>query len=188
MARQAADTTTARDRAAAALHWAAQGRRRWWLAAGGLVLLLGIGFLVWPTDDPEPPRARPYREETACLLTAERGVAEEAAKPVWAGMQDASLKTSIKVQFLEVSGPQTVQNAEPFVATLAIGGCNLIFAAGDIPVGAVAASAARFPKQTFVLVGGEAGAANVELVKAVSPAEISSAVSKLLVTRYAKTG
>lgn len=183
MAGQTSTTSTLRVVRDRAVGWLGQGGRRWWVAAAVLAALIVLGILVWPAEEPEPPRARPYRDETACLLTGERGVADEAAKPVWAGMQDASLKTSIKVQFLEVSGPQTAQNAEPFVATLAVGGCDVIFAAGENQVAAVSASASRFPEKTFVLVGGAATASNVQLITA-GAADQPAIVSELLVNRF----
>lgn len=144
-------------------------RRHRWPAAFGAALLL-IGALTWAFwQSPEPPRARQYLEFTACLLTPAAGTGDPAAAPVWQGMQDASLKTRAKVQFLAVSGPQTADNAATFLASLAQGGCDLVFAAGEAPVGAVTTLAGRFPQARFypvVTAGGAAAADNVTVIDA----------------------
>jgi hypothetical protein len=131
------------------------GRRPRWLAAGAAAVLVIGGLLawaVWPESE-EPPRARQYLDFTACLLTPAAGTADPAAAPVWQGMQDASLATRAKVQYLAVTGPQTADNAATFLPSLAQGGCDLVFAAGAAPVGAVALIADRFPAVRFYAVG-----------------------------------
>lgn len=128
---------------------------KWWLGWAAAVLLV-VGSLAWYwwwSSQPEPPRARQYREETVCLLTDEKGVAGPQAAKVWAGMQEASLATLVKVQYLAIAGPQTVENGEPFVASLAQGGCQIVLAVGEVPVQALERSAPRFPQQRFVVVG-----------------------------------
>lgn len=143
---------------------------------------------MWPGQQEEPPRARQYLEFTACLLTGERGTAEPAAAPVWAGLQEASLSTRAKVQYLAVTGPQTVENAVPFLNSLAQTGCNLIFAAGDVPVAAVEQAAATFPSARFFPVGSAVGVpvdpgaarGNVTPVVGTTPAEVSAAVAATL--------
>ncbi|WP_327003207.1 hypothetical protein OHA72_50375 [Dactylosporangium sp. NBC_01737] len=141
-----------------------------WLAGGGAALVVAIVFMValWPQSAPES-REREYLQFTACLLTPADGVRDAAAEPVWKAMQDASLQTRAKVQYLEISGAQTVDNAVTFLNSLAQGGCDLIFAAGDLPVRAVAKGAATFPAERFVTVGASAAAPNVSTVDAVAP-------------------
>src|SRR5262245_15879290 len=97
-----------------------------------------VTWLVWPTGAPRvaPPRERQYLDYTACLLADDRGIAGAEAAPVWAGLQDASLATHAKVQYLPVLGAQTTDNALTFLATLAQGQCNIIFAVGNGPVAA----------------------------------------------------
>jgi hypothetical protein len=77
-------------------------RRRLRLPVGILVAVLVVGlaaWILWPS-----PRPRPYLAFTACLLTDEQGVAGSAAGAVWAGMQDASLATRAKVQYVPAVG------------------------------------------------------------------------------------
>src|SRR5688572_8099415 len=71
---------------------------RWWLTSGaGLLVVILLTWALWPATK-ETPRERRYLDYTACLLTGEKGIADPAAAPVWAGMQEASLATHAKVQ------------------------------------------------------------------------------------------
>jgi basic membrane lipoprotein Med (substrate-binding protein (PBP1-ABC) superfamily) len=125
---------------------------------------------------------RQYLEFTACLLTEGGGVAGPEAAPVWAGMQDASLATRAKVQYLAVSGPQTVDNAVLFASSLAQNRCNLVFAAGDVQTSAVVKVAPRFPGTAFVVVGSGASASNVSRLDGSSATEVRAAVRRTLTT------
>jgi hypothetical protein len=69
------------------------------LVVGGLA-----AWVFWP--DPAP-RQREYLDATACLLTDAKGVAGTEAAPIWSAMQDASVSSLVRVQYLEVDGPQT---------------------------------------------------------------------------------
>ncbi|MEH0821539.1 MULTISPECIES: hypothetical protein [unclassified Micromonospora] len=133
-----------------------------------LAAVVLLAWVLWPADPP-PPRQREYRAETACLLTGEKGVTTPEAAPVWAGMQEASLATHVKIQYLEVNGPQTAANAESFLASLVQSKCELILAVGPAPVGALRATAARFPSVHFVGVGGGTAASNVSIVEVDRP-------------------
>src|ERR1700761_9200785 len=85
-------------------------RRWWWAGVAAVVVVAGlVPWLVWPSTP--APRARVYKAFTACLLTDSRGIAGPQAAPVWAGMQKASLATHVKVEYLAVVGPDTVDNA-----------------------------------------------------------------------------
>src|SRR6266545_4918684 len=79
-----------------------RGRRRWLLLALAAAVTVALTvWALWPSARPaQQSRARAYLAFTACLLTDEHGIAGERAVPVWAGMQDASLATRVKVQFL----------------------------------------------------------------------------------------
>lgn len=68
-------------------------------------------------------------------------------------MQKASLRTHAKVQFLATYGPDTAQNAIPYLNTLVQRQCSVIVAADPAPVGAIVSDAHRFPDTTFVVVG-----------------------------------
>jgi hypothetical protein len=144
-------------------------RPPWWaVAAAALAVVVVLAWVLWPSDPP-PPRQREYRAETACLLTGEKGVAAPEAAPVWAGMQEASLATHVKIQYLEVNGPQTATNAETFLASLVQSSCDLILTVGPAPVGALRATAARFPSVHFVGIGGGTAADNVSVVDVNGP-------------------
>ncbi|MEV6931833.1 hypothetical protein AB0M46_46115 [Dactylosporangium sp. NPDC051485] len=136
--------------------------------AAVLVLAVVVAVLLWPRDTPPPPRERAYLAYTACLLTPAAGVADPSAAPAWSALQEVSATTRAKVQYLAISGPQTLDNALTFVNSLAAAGCNLIFAAGPLPVQAVAKGAATFPDRRFVTLGGTASA-NVATVNAATP-------------------
>ncbi|GAA1763864.1 hypothetical protein GCM10009681_38670 [Luedemannella helvata] len=152
------------------------GRTRW-VALGALgVILAGVlTWALWP--DPEP-RQREYLDATACLLTDERGIAGEQARPVWAAMQDASVSSLVKVQFLEVMGPQTADNARTFVASLAGGKCGVVIAVGKPQIDAVTAAAKTYPNVRFVTVGGSATAANVTAVDDADAGALRAEITK----------
>jgi hypothetical protein len=144
-------------------------RRFWWAVAAVAVALVGLGvYLALPSAQPgrvlPPPRARVYSAFGACLLTDSDGVAGQAAAPVWAGMQAASLKTSAKVSYLAVSGPDTVANAENFVNTLVQRKCDLVLAVGVTEASAVQARAKAYPAVRFVVVGSGAAGGNVTVI------------------------
>jgi hypothetical protein len=165
----------------------ADPRRRWWLiGASSPVLVAGLVWLLWPAAEPAP-RARQYLDFTACLLTDEHGVTGADAAPVWAGMQDASLATHAKVQFLTVEGPQTAANALPFLASLAQGRCDMVFAAGTIPVAAVDEGASRFPKVRFYVVGRVVSHDNVTVLSGSSTAQIRTAARKAVTSAVASS-
>jgi len=137
-------------------------RRRWaWPAiAGGALLVALVIWAVWPSSPPPPPasRARQYVDFDACLLTDSSGIGGPAAAPAWAGLQDASAATSVRVSFLPVVGPQTEANAVPYLGSLIARHCNVIVAVGPAPVAAVTAEAARYPTVPMVVVSADPSA------------------------------
>jgi basic membrane lipoprotein Med (substrate-binding protein (PBP1-ABC) superfamily) len=156
-------------------------QRRWLLVAvAALVAAVGVAWAVWPSEP--APRARQYLDFTACLLTDEHGIAGPEATPVWAGMQEASLATRAKVQYVSVVGPQTADNAVPFLSSLAQGRCNLVFAVGAVPVGAVGKAAAQFPGTRFVVVGGAPADGNVSKVDVGSAEATRTSVKRFITT------
>jgi hypothetical protein len=172
-----------RDLVPAAREWARwlwTVPRRWYTVGVLTVLVAGLVWGLWPATAPEPPRARQYLAFTGCLLTDEHGITGDDARPVWAGMQDASQATHAKVQFLEVTGPQTGENAATFVASLAQSHCDLIFAAGKVPVDGVHRSAATFPTARFYVVGDREPHQDVSIVDGSSPETIRAAVARIL--------
>src|SRR5947207_14130382 len=112
--------------------------RRWWVWAGVAVVVLAVvvGWLVWPDSKEPPPRARPYLNYTACLLTDAQGLAGPTASRAWAGLQDASLATHARVQYLPVAGEPTVGNAMPYLASLLQRQCAVVVAVGPAQVAA----------------------------------------------------
>ena len=158
-------------------------RRQWFYAGTAAVVLVGAGlaWLLWPSPKvPPPPRARSYLDYTACLLTGEAGIADTVAAPAWAGLQDASLTTHAKIQYLAIAGPQTVDNGVTFLNSLAQSGCNLIFAAGDIATATVDRGAAQFPNTPFYPIGGGATHANTFPISAGSPESVRTTVVRTL--------
>jgi hypothetical protein len=142
------------------------GGRRPWLIGGGVAVLLLAAVLTWVWwPDPGPdPRARVYTDATACLLTPADGVTGKQAAPVWAGMQQASLATRGKVQYLEVDGPQTGRQAATYLATLTGSKCDLILTVGAAPNAALTEGAASYPNVHFVLIGKGTPQTNVTVV------------------------
>jgi len=100
--------------------------------------------------------------------------------PVWDGMQKASLATHGKVRYLAVTGDQTPANAATYLATLAIGGCNIILAAGPAPSAAIDANAAAYPQMHFVVVGTTKAQLNVTAVNKGDATQTAEAVSTLV--------
>ncbi len=149
------------------------------MAAAALAVVVLLAWVCWPSDPP-PSRQREYRAETACLLTGEQGVTAPEAAPVWAGMQEASSATRVKIQYLEVNGPQTAANAESFLASLVQSRCDLILTVGAAPVGALRATAARFPSVQFVGIGGGVAAENVSVMEADGPDVVRRKASELV--------
>jgi basic membrane lipoprotein Med (substrate-binding protein (PBP1-ABC) superfamily) len=155
--------------------------RRYALLLAAAVAAVVVAILVFVTTredgNPAPdPRARQYRDFTACLLTDDKGIAGAAAAPVWAGMQDASGSTRAKVQYVPVMGAQTPQNAAPFLNGLAQGRCQVILAVGPAATGAVGDAAKRFPKSQFAVVNGKASGGNVSSVDGSPPDAVRPAV------------
>ena len=157
-----------------------QRRRLWWAAVAASVLAVaGIGtWLLWP----EEPRQREYLDVTACLLTDESGVAGAAAKPVWAALQEASVASRARVQYLAVAGPQTEANARAHAASLAGGRCGLVIAVGPTQVDAASATAQTFPQVRFLTVDSGTASANVAVVPAAPADALRTAIARELST------
>ncbi|GAA0734437.1 hypothetical protein Drose_34915 [Dactylosporangium roseum] len=147
------------------LHWltAARAAVRAWprrqqiIAGSAMLTVLAVlaTWLLWPQDPPPPaPRERQYKATTACLLTDDQDLAAEPARTVWAGMQDASVQTLVKVQHLAISGPQTTANGLTYYNTLGMQRCTVIIAAGPVPVAAMTEGITAFPDIKHYAVGG----------------------------------
>jgi hypothetical protein len=161
---------------------AAWWTRRRWVATVGLatVGLLAVAlWVVWPRSEPAA-RARPYLAFTACLLTDDRGVAGTAAGPVWAGMQDASLATGAKVQYLPAVGATQGSEVAPYLAALVQRHCDVVVAVGAAQVAAVADAAAKYPRTRFVAVGAAPVHANLVVVDERSAARVRERVAALV--------
>jgi hypothetical protein len=164
------------------------GHRRWTAAIGAVVVAAGVTVAVVTGSDSghhqsqtlPPTRARTYTQQQACLLTGERGLADPAAAPVWAGMRDASADTHAKVMYLAMAGEQTAAAAGPYLATLASRQCTVVLTVGPAPDGAVPAAGPKFPGTRFVAVGGKSGGSNVTVVPEGSAASTRDAVATAL--------
>jgi hypothetical protein len=134
-------------------------------ATGAALVAVGLALWEWwPTQTAPAPRARQYRDVDACLLTDDGGVAGAVSKRVWAGMQDASSRTSARVSYLAVAGAQTRENASPYLASLVVRRCSVVVAVGDAPVAAVGADASRYSTVRFIAVGKITSGANVSTI------------------------
>jgi hypothetical protein len=123
--------------------------------AAGLVVL-AAGLLLWPSSNggDTTSGAREYLASfTACLLTDSHGLAPTETALVWRGMQNASLATQAKVEYLPVMSGSTAAAAAPYLASLLQRHCNVVVATGRAQVAAVSAQARRFPSVQFVVPG-----------------------------------
>lgn len=168
-------TTRARDA------WNNLPHRWWWTAGTGVLVAALLTWTLWPSPD-EPPRERRYLDYTACLLTGENGITDPAAAPIWAGMQEASLTSHAKVQYLAVAGPQTTANAIPFINSLAQSRCDLIFAVGTAQITAAQQSGPRFPAVRFYTIGGTLTQGNLTAIPNTTPDQIHTDVAHTITT------
>lgn len=142
----------------------------WFLVGSACVVLAGLAvgltlvFVGGSTSTAPIARARSYTNFQACLLTGERGLADPASTPLWAGMQQASLATHAKVSYLAVMGPQTRDNALPFLGSLLIRHCQVVLAAGQPERDAIAQRASKYPSVKFAVVGGTSTAPNITVL------------------------
>jgi hypothetical protein len=132
---------------------------------------VGLAYALWPSSPPAkvgvpPARTRTYSTFEACLLTGSRGLNEPGAGDVWAGMQDVSDATSIRVSFLSASGPQTAAGVLPYANALVQRECRVILAVGAAEVDAAMATALKAGGVSYVLVGSGKAAAHVTVIAA----------------------
>jgi basic membrane lipoprotein Med (substrate-binding protein (PBP1-ABC) superfamily) len=125
-----------------------------------------------------PVRARQYLAFTACLLTDSRGVAGSPAAQVWAGMQDASLTTHAKAEYLPVYG-STAAAAQPYLASLIQRRCGMVLAVGAAQVTAVTVDAGRYPQVRFVAISATPGSRSVTTVDP-ADGQVRASVARLI--------
>lgn len=142
--------------------------------AGTLLLVTGATWLLWPNDGPPPPRERQYKATTACLLTDDQGITGDIANAAWAGMQEASVQTLVKVQHLAITGPQTPANGTTYYNTLGVQKCTVIIAAGPIPVAAMTDGLQAFPNIKHFAVGGDTQGKPITTIDAATPQTIKA--------------
>lgn len=100
-------------------------------------------------------------------------------------MQQASKTTAARTSTLAITGAQTLANAESYLNTLALQGCQTVVGAGELPDQAIKARASAFPRTRFIAVTTTAAAqtaANLTLLPGTTPTAVSSGVEKLLLT------
>jgi basic membrane lipoprotein Med (substrate-binding protein (PBP1-ABC) superfamily) len=151
-------------------------------ALAAVIVAIGATWLLWPSSPPPPPRARQYLAFTACLLTGPQGIQAADAAPVWAGMQQASLATRAKVQYLSVTDPQTTENASAFLASLTQSRCNLVFATGDKPTAATRNDAAKYPSMAFYVISSGADTKNLTYIDSTAATDIQQRV-RVIITK-----
>lgn len=143
-------------------------RRFWWLPACGLLIVaIALTVLLWPRGrELPPPRATVYLDFSACLLASPQGLADPAAAPVWAGMQDASDATKAKVSYLAAAGPETVGNSSAYATSLLQRQCGVVITIGQTRADTVLQYVTQYPTVRFVLVDGKGSGTNVTTVTA----------------------
>jgi hypothetical protein len=181
-----------------ALGAVAAGPRAWWRARSGrarLVLLGGPGLvlaavvvvLVVAAGPGTAPRARQFLAFTACLLTDSHGLAGHPAAQAWSGMQQASLATRAKAQYLPVMSGSTPAAAGPYLASLLQRHCNVVIAAGPAQVAALVAEKARPPGVRLVAVGSVPARSGIMTVPA-SGSGVAPAVDHIITAAVAQSG
>jgi basic membrane lipoprotein Med (substrate-binding protein (PBP1-ABC) superfamily) len=151
------------------------------VAVGVVVAGSVAGLLVATASRPgasPPARARQFLAFTACLLTNSRGVAGSPAAQVWAGMQDASLATHAKVEYLPAYA-RTAAAAQPYLTSLIQRSCGVVLAVGAPQVSAVTANAGRYPSVQFVAISGASSSRDVTMVNPAA-GQIPATVSRLI--------
>jgi alcohol dehydrogenase class IV len=169
-----------------------KARRLWWVAAAvcvGAGVILAV--VLWPSSSGgrnlPPTRARVYAAWRACLVTGTAGLSDPQAGSVWAGMEQASAKTSAKVSYLAVAGEDSAGNAQTYLATAAGEQCDLVIAVGGPQVQGVASVAVRFPRTRFAVVGqvGQVSAgSNVSQISANTSDGLLAATAATVETSY----
>lgn len=170
--------------------WRARSERAQVLLAGGsAVALVAVLALVVTAVVPSPTavRARQYLAFTACLLTGSQGLASPQAALAWAGMQEASLATRAKVEYLPVMSGSTEAAAAPVLASLVQRHCNVVIAAGRAQVSALVSEKARPPGVRFVAMGGAPAGSGVLTVPA-SGSGVRPAVDQIITSAVATAG
>jgi hypothetical protein len=96
-------------------------------------------------------------------------------------MQDASLATHARVQYMAVVGESTVGNALPYLNSLLQRRCSVVVAVGGAPAAAVGVDAARYPAVRFVAVGGAATGGNVVALNGLSDPQLRDRIRTIVV-------
>ena len=157
-------------------------------ALGAVGLALAV-WLAWPRTSPVDAAAptRQYLDTSACLLTVAAGVTGDPQAAVWQGMEDASLATHVRAEYLAVRGPGTEANALPYLASLLQRRCGVVLAVGPAQVAAAAAEAGRFPRVRFIAIGNQGIAPPVATVAA-PRGHIRGAVRDAVTTALSQEG
>ncbi|WP_327064942.1 hypothetical protein OG500_03880 [Kitasatospora sp. NBC_01250] len=151
------------------------GRRLWWAGAAVLALVVAAGAVaLWQprhkSAAPQPVRAQVYKPSQACLLTPSQGLADPRSAQAWAGLEDASGRTHVQVRYLSVAGQDTAGNAAPYLASLAVGGCQVVVVSGDAEVQSAVQDAQKFPKVQFLLLDSGQSTGSAQATPAAAPA------------------
>jgi basic membrane lipoprotein Med (substrate-binding protein (PBP1-ABC) superfamily) len=151
-----------------------------WAAAVAGTVLAGLSvWVLWPASEPAP-RARQYLASTACLLTDGQGIAGAPSASVWAAMQEASVATGVKVQYLPAIGARSAADAAPYLTSLVQRQCGLIVAVGGPPVAAVEVAATKYPNVRFAAIGGAVSGPNVTVVEQEPAARMHARIGALV--------
>jgi basic membrane lipoprotein Med (substrate-binding protein (PBP1-ABC) superfamily) len=161
-------------------------RNRSIITTATLAIIGTLAYVFWPASHSAAidPRTRVYADYSACLLTGSAGITQSPAAAAWAGMQQASSRTSERISTLPITGPQDLATAEQFLNTLALRHCDLIITAGALPDQAAEARAAAFPQQHFLAIGGTSARSNLSFLSDGSPAALTVAIQQDVTTDY----
>jgi len=154
------------------------------VTAGVAVAAFVIAWALWPS--PAPPRARPYLDVSACLLTGASGITPgSTGAQAWHAMESASLTSHVMVSYLPATGPADVP---VMLNTLVERRCGVIVVTDATRV-QVAGAAKANPGRRFILVttSTAAGPAPVPSNTAVVPAANASGRIDREVTALAGT-
>jgi hypothetical protein len=141
------------------------GRQKILLSAGAAVVVAGLVWLGWPTEEPAPlaPVNNVAGNYRACLLSPIGIDVPPSASQVWTGLQEAAAGGRVNAQQFPVPGSGAATVA-PYVNGVVGQGCDVVVAADQSLVPAVEAAAKRVTEQRFLLVGVSLDLPNVATV------------------------
>ncbi len=103
---------------------------------------------------PRESRERSFSGVSGCLLTDARGLSGSPADAVWAGLQEASARTSATASYVPVLTNASSSEVVPYVNSLILSRCDLVVGVGPAQARAVASVAQVHPAVRFAVGAG----------------------------------